>query len=65
VTFKGSSRLPASPAGIEPARGLAFPMGPEQPTRIAAVLDERTQDERPRCERPLPVLAVRLSEAWS
>jgi hypothetical protein len=42
MTFKGSRRLPAPPACIEPARGLALATGTEQPTRVTAVLDERT-----------------------
>jgi hypothetical protein len=63
MTFKGSRRLPASPACIEPARGLALATGTEQLARVTAVLDERTQDEIAGCARPLPVLAGRLSEA--
>jgi hypothetical protein len=65
MPFQRRSRLPASPARIEPAGRLPFPLGPEQPARIAALLDERPHDERPRRAGPLAVLAVQLSEAWS
>jgi hypothetical protein len=65
VALKGGGRLPASPARIEPSRGLALPMGPKQSARIAAVLDVRSEDKVSSRERPLPVLAVRLSEARS
>jgi hypothetical protein len=65
MTFKRGSRLPASPTRIEPATGLALPMTPEQPARIAAVLDVRSEDKLRSRERPLPVLPVRLFKARS